>query len=119
MNNKHKSLPAKYCLLASLVAGAFLSSPAMAACEGTELTACPAPINAKLPDTKAMLTWSQADRVFGFRNDYRNYQGVVFHHGKSVPLAAAEKPLTQASYQVNGLLVSMSMSVMRLNAVKF
>lgn len=102
MNNKHKSLPAKYCLLASLVAGALLSSPAMAACEGTELTACPAPFDTMLPDTKTMLTWDQAERVIGFRNDYRNYQGDVFHHGKSVPLVAAEKPLTQASYQVNG-----------------
>lgn len=102
MNNKHKSLPAKYCLLASLVAGALLSSPAMAACEGTELSACPAPFDTTLPDTKTMLTWDQAERVIGFRNDYRNYQGDVFHHGKSVPLVAAEKPLTQASYQVNG-----------------
>ena len=102
MNNKHKSLPAKYCLLASLVAGALLSSPAMAACEGTELSACPAPFDTTLPDTKTMLTWDQAERVIGFRNDYRNYQGDVFHHGKSVPLVTAEKPLTQASYQVNG-----------------
>ena len=102
MNNKHKSLPAKSCLLASLVAGALLSSPAMAACEGTELTACPAPFDTTLPDTKTMLTWDQAERVIGFRNDYRNYQGDVFHHGKSVPLVTAEKPLTQASYQING-----------------
>lgn len=38
----------------------------------------------------------------GFRNDYRNYAGDVFHHGNASPLLAAEKPLTDARYQVNG-----------------
>ena len=102
MNNKHKSFPAKSCLLASLMAAAFISAPAMAACEGTALTECPAPFDAKLPDTQKMLTWSQAERVVGFRNDYRNYKGDVFRHGKATPLVAADKPLTQASYEVNG-----------------
>ena len=39
-----------------------------------------------------MLTWSQSDRVIGFRNDYRNYAGdVMFHHGNAAPLPAAAK----------------------------
>jgi CubicO group peptidase (beta-lactamase class C family) len=49
-----------------------------------------------------MLTWSQADRVVGFRNDYRNYTGDVFRHGNAVPLEMSDKPLTDAHYQVNG-----------------
>ena len=49
-----------------------------------------------------MLTWSQSDRVVGFRNDYRNYAGDVFHHGNATPLPAAAKQLTDASYRVNG-----------------
>ena len=40
--------------------------------------------------------------MVGFRNDYRNYAGDVFRHGKATPLLAAEKPLTDARYQVNG-----------------
>lgn len=102
MNNKQKISSAKYCLVASLMASALLSSPAIAACKGTELASCPAPFDNTLPNTQKMLTWSQAERVIGFRNDYRNYQGDVFHHGKATPLEAADKPLRQASYQVNG-----------------
>lgn len=89
-------------LLAALVVGSLVSPAAMAACGGTDLTTCPAPFDAKLPDTHTMLTWSQADRVVGFRNDYRNYAGDVFRHGNASPLLAAEKPLTDARYQVNG-----------------
>ena len=40
--------------------------------------------------------------MVGFRNDYRNYAGDVFHHGNATPLPSAEKPLTDARYQVNG-----------------
>ncbi|WGL79999.1 serine hydrolase domain-containing protein [Serratia marcescens] len=85
----------------SLCSG-LLAPAALAACAGTELRACPAPFDAQLPDTHKMLTWSQSDRVIGFRNDYRNYAGDVFHHGNAAPLPAAAKPLTDASYRVNG-----------------
>ena len=61
----------------SLCSG-LLASAALAACAGTELSACPAPFDAQLPDTHKMLTWSQSDRVIGFRNDYRNYAGMYF-----------------------------------------
>ncbi len=115
MNNKQKSLTATSCILASLIAGALLSPAAMAACEGTELTHCPAPFDKQLPDTQKMLTWSQADRVIGFRNDYRNYQGDVFRHGQSTPLLSAEKPLTQATYQINGQQFNLQDYVKRQN----
>lgn len=82
--------------------GGMLAPVAQAACAGTELSACPAPFDAQLPDPHKMLTWSQTDRVIGFRNDYRNYAGDVFHHGNAVALQEAAKPLTQASYRVNG-----------------
>lgn len=89
-------------LLAALIVSSLLSPAAMAACNGTVLDTCPAPFDTKLPDAHTMLTWSQADRVVGFRNDYRNYAGDVFHRGNASPLLAAEKPLTDARYQVNG-----------------
>ncbi|EPY6898053.1 serine hydrolase domain-containing protein [Klebsiella pneumoniae] len=79
-----------------------LAPAAQAACTGTELSACPAPFDATLPDPHKMLTWSQTERVIGFRNDYRYYAGDVFHHGNAVPLQAAAKRLTDASYRVNG-----------------
>lgn len=85
----------------SLCSGLF-APVALAACDGTDLNTCPAPFDKQLPDTHKMLTWSQADRVVGFRNDYRNYAGDVFHHGNATPLPSAEKPLTDARYQVNG-----------------
>ncbi|MFI2947680.1 serine hydrolase domain-containing protein [Serratia nematodiphila] len=85
----------------SLCSG-LLAPAALAACAGIELSACPAPFDAQLPDTHKMLTWSQSDRVIGFRNDYRNYAGDVFHHGNAAPLLTAAKQLTDASYRVNG-----------------
>ena len=92
-------------LLAGVVislCSALFAPVALAACNGTDLNTCPAPFDKQLPDTHKMLTWSQADRVVGFRNDYRNYAGDVFHHGNATPLLSAEKPLTDARYQVNG-----------------
>ncbi|HHL0955752.1 TPA: serine hydrolase domain-containing protein [Serratia marcescens] len=85
----------------SLCSG-LLAPAALAACASTELSVCPAPFDAQLPDTHKMLTWSQSDRVIGFRNDYRNYAGDVFHHGNAAPLLTAAKQLTDASYRVNG-----------------
>lgn len=102
-------------LLAALVVSSLLSPAVMAACHGTDLNQCPAPFDATLPDTHSMLTWSQADRVVGFRNDYRNYAGDVFRHGKATPLLAAEKPLTDARYQVNGKTYTLQDYVKRQN----
>ncbi|NRN13448.1 MULTISPECIES: serine hydrolase domain-containing protein [Serratia] len=98
----------------SLCSG-LLAPAALAACAGTELSVCPAPFDAQLPDTHKMLTWSQSDRVVGFRNDYRNYAGDVFHHGNATPLPAAAKPLTDASYRVNGKTYSLQDYLQRQN----
>lgn len=38
-------------LLAALVVSSLLSPSVMAACNGTDLTTCPAPFDARLPDT--------------------------------------------------------------------
>ncbi|QBX83448.1 serine hydrolase domain-containing protein [Enterobacter roggenkampii] len=97
-----KNRKVNHALLAGLVFSTLISPAAVAACKGTDLSACPAPFDTTLPDTHKMLTWSQADRVVGFRNDYRNYTGDVFRHGNSVPLEMSDKPLTDAHYQVNG-----------------
>ncbi|HEJ7119491.1 CubicO group peptidase (beta-lactamase class C family) [Serratia marcescens] len=98
----------------SLCSG-LLAPAALAACAGTELSVCPAPFDAQLPDTHKMLTWSQSDRVVGFRNDYRNYAGDVFHHGNATPLPAAAKPLKDASYRVNGKTYSLQDYLQRQN----
>lgn len=76
-------------------------------CGGVKLESCPQPFDKKLPDTHQMLNWNQADRVVGFRNDYRNYAGDVFHHGKAAPLPKASKTLTSASYTFNGISYSL------------
>ncbi|ENR6206917.1 serine hydrolase [Serratia marcescens] len=101
-------------IVISLCSG-LLAPAALAACAGTELSVCPAPFDAQLPDTHKMLTWSQSDRVIGFRNDYRNYAGDVFHHGDAAPLPAAAKQLTDASYRVNGKTYSLQDYLQRQN----
>lgn len=78
------------------------AAPAAATCGGVALATCPAPFDATLPDPKRMLTWSQPDRVIGFRNDYRNYPGDVFHHRAATPLVDAARMLTDVSYEVHG-----------------
>ncbi|BDJ17904.1 MULTISPECIES: serine hydrolase domain-containing protein [Enterobacter] len=102
-------------LLAALVVSSLLSPAVMAACNGTDLTTCPTPFDARLPDAHTMLTWSQADRVVGFRNDYRNYAGDVFRHGNATPLLPAEKPLTDARYQVKGKIYNLQDYLKRQN----
>lgn len=71
-------------------------------CGGVMLTTCPVPLDKTLPDAKDMLNWDQAARVIGFRNDYRNYAGDVFRHGKSTPFLPAKKQLKDPTYSVNG-----------------
>jgi len=105
-------------LLASVVIGLFssvLAPEALAACQGTDLSVCPAPFDTRLPDTRNMLTWSQPERVVGFRNDYRNYAGDVFHHGNATPLRVAEQPLKDAHYQVNGKTYNLKEYLTRQN----
>lgn len=60
------------------------------------------PVDESLPDPKDMLTWSQAERVVGFRNAYRAYQGNVFRCGTAHPLPRAAVPLGDVRYRVHG-----------------
>ena len=99
------TLAACAALVASVAALAPLAAIAQdaASCGGVPLSACPTPFDTSLPDTKHMLTWNQAERVIGFRNDYRNYAGDVFHHGgTSTPLPRAQRQLTDVSYAMHG-----------------
>lgn len=61
----------------SLCSG-LLAPAALAACAGTELSACPAPFDAQLPDTHKMLTRSQSDRVIGFVTTTATMRGMCF-----------------------------------------
>ncbi|MUL46462.1 serine hydrolase [Mycobacterium sp. CBMA293] len=62
----------------------------------------PSPHDERLPDPKDMLTWSQAERVIGFRNNYRMYAGSVFRSGTPRPLQVAATPLTDVTYRFDG-----------------
>ena len=53
--------------------------------------------------------------MVGFRNDYRNYAGDVFRHGNATPLLPAEKPLTDARYQVKGKIYNLQDYLKRQN----
>lgn len=112
----------KLMLAAAVVAGmATWTIPSMAksaqtaACGGVALTTCPTPFDKTLPAAKNMLTWSQTDRVVGFRNDYRNYAGDVFYHGKSTPLVKADKQLGDVTYALNGQTWNLSDYLKREN----
>lgn len=89
-------------MLTALPGAALAQAQPQQACGGVRLDTCPTPFDKTLPAAKEMLTWNRADRVIGFRNDYRNYAGDVFHHGASAALQQADKPLTNVSYTVNG-----------------
>ncbi|BEN38666.1 serine hydrolase [Serratia marcescens] len=66
------------------------------------LSHCPSPLDQNLPDVKNMLTWDEAERVIGFRNDYRSYTGDVFKHGVPTPLDRKMRNLSPSYYEMNG-----------------
>ena len=76
----------------------------LAQCRSLGLTQCPAPFDAVLPPAKDMLTWSQSDRVVGFRNTYRQYRADVFHADPANvhPLPGRRLPLAPPRYRVKG-----------------
>jgi len=78
------------------------AAPVTRDCQTLNLTTCPTPADAKLPNVKDMLTWNQQQRVVGFRNDYRSYEGDVFKAGKAVPIPRAAQDLSKVSYQYHG-----------------
>ena len=97
------------CLLA-LCLGAALqvnAAPAANDCHSLKLAVCPAPTDTQLPDVKNMLTWDQQQRVVGFRNDYRSYEGDVFKAGKAMPIPRAAQDLSGVTYQYHGVNVAL------------
>jgi CubicO group peptidase (beta-lactamase class C family) len=48
-------------------------------CRQMGLQKCPIPFDPVVPAASDMLTWTQDERVVGFRNTYRQYRGDVFH----------------------------------------
>ena len=73
-----------------------------AQCGALGLTQCPAPFDAALPPAKDMLTWTQSERVVGFRNTYRQYRADVFHADPANVHALPERglPLAPVRYRV-------------------
>jgi len=78
------------------------SASAQSPCGVPELTQCPEPIDSNLPPVADMLTWSQKDRVIGFRNDYRSYPGDVFKRATPAPFERNIKNLSAVSYELDG-----------------
>jgi CubicO group peptidase (beta-lactamase class C family) len=73
-----------------------------AQCRSLGLTQCPAPFDAILPPAKDMLTWTQSERVVGFRSTYRQYRADVFHADAANIRALPERglPLAPPRYRV-------------------
>ncbi|HEY2682332.1 MAG TPA: serine hydrolase [Steroidobacteraceae bacterium] len=61
-------------------------------CEAMGLKHCPLPLDQELPAAADMLKWSQADRVIGFRNTYRQYAGDVFRADPGTKFALKPAP---------------------------
>ncbi len=68
-------------------------------CYGLALKTCPSPEDRTVPDVKDMLTWDQKQRVVGFRNDYRSYEGDVFRAGRAYPIPRSPRSLDGISYR--------------------
>lgn len=91
-------------LLCALLLGstaAARASTASEACQKLGLSSCPIPTDKTLPAAKDMLTWGQAQRVIGFRNDWRMYEGDVFKAGTPSPLPVALQDLSAVHYEVD------------------
>lgn len=78
------------------------AGPVLNSCKSLHLNNCPAPVDSKLPDVKNMPTWNQQQRAIGFRNDYRSYDGDVFHAANGQPLPRAPQNLSKVGYQLHG-----------------
>ena len=79
------------------------SSPPPPECATLGLKACPEPFDERVPSPREMLTWSQDERVVGFRNTWRQYPGDVFHADPAHihPLPRSGVPLSP-HYRFNG-----------------
>jgi CubicO group peptidase (beta-lactamase class C family) len=94
----------KRVLLIGLLGGLTDAPQALAQCQAIGLSACPQPFDAALPPAQNMLGWDEHDRVIGFRNTYRLYQGDVFHTlgGTIYPLPAARQKMPPLHYRMDG-----------------
>jgi CubicO group peptidase (beta-lactamase class C family) len=78
--------------------------PAVSDCHSLRLTACPTPVDVRLPAAQEMLSWQGEDRVVGLRNTWRLYPGDVFRtgRGRPSPLPHADHSLTDIHYRFAG-----------------
>lgn len=90
----------KVCLLAACIAMTLQANAEAVnnAC-GVANLECPTIVDKNPPAVKNMLTWSQQDRVVGFRNDYRSYKGDVFKASHPQPIPRALKNLSDVTYE--------------------
>ncbi len=120
MTKIKKTTPLALALLFALCPTVSMAqAPSPQACGGVMLDVCPTPFDPVLPATKDMLNWDRSARVIGFRNDYRNYAGDIFHHGNATPLLPSDKPLTDVSYTVNGQTWNLQDYLKRQNVTGF
>lgn len=90
-----------------LLVGMLVSTSTFAnySCEQLNLSDCPTPVDTKLPDPHNMLTWTADERVVGFRNTFRTYEGTVFKPNKKhvYALEQAKKQIKNqdVTYTVN------------------
>ena len=74
-------------------------------CKSLGLKDWPSPVDAQLPPAHDMLSWTAADRIVGFRNTYRLYDGSVFRPDSKHILALPKSDLyikeNTISYSVN------------------
>ncbi|HUI61428.1 MAG TPA: serine hydrolase [Steroidobacteraceae bacterium] len=89
--------------------------PSGGGCRDLGLSACPQPLDRKLPPARHMLTWNPDQRVVGFRNAYRLYPGDVFHGlGQTAyQLSRAATPLPAIRFWMNGQTLTLEDYVQR------
>ena len=71
---------------------------------GLGADSCPRPYDARIPDPKDMLIWTQPERVIGFRNTFRMYGADAFHvgAGRAYPLPRSRRALPPIDYRIDG-----------------
>lgn len=112
MNRKKIHFLKKLPLIVSLLIGSSLPSYAdtnvitpaqLSECQSLGLSTCPTPFDTTIPNPENMLTWKQDERVIGFRNTHRMYEGDVFKPGETPSkLTKASYSLPNIQYMANG-----------------
>ncbi|WP_392564018.1 serine hydrolase [Orbus wheelerorum] len=102
----------KTCLTILCLAMTWQANAHTSKCNIDNLT-CPSVIDQKLPAAKDMLTWSQQDRVIGFRNTYRAYSGDVFKATNPQPIAQDLKDLSKITYKYDNHFYTLSEYIKR------